>query len=334
MKKGVFFTICIILILSAMFGCSSAAKSDLPAADPAEKASSASAGYGRIESGSDWAAPTPDPAAADMAAQFFDDSLTGALVPDPSRKLIWYGDIQLETTDFDRSVKALYSLIEECGGFIQSSAVTGEGRGASGEAKLRNGRYTVRIPSENFNLFMMSSGNVATVLSSGTRSEDVTSQYFDTEARLKVLRIKEERLIEMLEQTEKVEYKDELQYILQLENELSNVRYEIESLTGTLRRYDDMITYSTVTVYLMEVREYTATPPEPEGIGERIARKFSASLQAVAETSGDIIVWIAGNSPILVILAVIAAAVYLVARNSVKRRKNRSRPPVPPQEKE
>ena len=30
-----------------------------------------------------------------------------------------------------------------------------------GEARLRNARYTIRIPTENFELFMKSSGNVA-----------------------------------------------------------------------------------------------------------------------------------------------------------------------------
>jgi hypothetical protein len=271
------------------------------------------------------------PAATPAPAK--DGGVSNTFVPDPSRKMIWNGEMELETTSFDTAVDALYDLIEECGGFIQSSAVTGEGRNASGEPRLRNGRYTVRIPSDNFQLFMQSSGNVATVIVSNTSAEDVTSYYFDIEARLKVLKIKEDRLIEMLKQTEKAEYKDELQYILQLENELSNVRYEIESLTGTLRKYDDLISYSTVTVYLREVREYTATPVEPESIGERIANRFASSVRGVAKAAGDFLVWFVGNSTILVILAVIAIGVYFILRAVRVRTKKKKLPSPPPDDK-
>ena len=155
-------------------------------------------------------------------------SFDSSIVADPARKMIWVGEITLESTDFAAAEEALHTLIGECGGFIQSSTVTGEGRTSRG-TRLRNARYTIRIPTENFQLFMKSSGDVATVVTSSTNSEDVTAMYFDTEARLRVLEIKEERLIEMLEQTNRANYTDELKYILQLENELGNVRYEIES---------------------------------------------------------------------------------------------------------
>jgi len=333
MRKISFLLLVSVLILAMVFGCSSSASYDSAAAapnsKPAEQNSSSWKGdaeYG-YDNGSapEMPAATPDPTK--------DSGASNTFVPDPSRKMIWNGEMELETTSFDTAVDALYDLIKECGGFIQSSAVTGEGRNASGEPRLRNGRYTVRIPSDNFQLFMQSSGNVATVIVSNTSADDITSYYFDIEARLKVLRIKEDRLIEMLKQTEKAEYKDELQYILQLENELSNVRYEIESLTGTLRKYDDLISYSTVTVYLREVREYTATPVEPETIGERISNRFASSVRGVTKAAGDFLVWFVGNSPVLVVLALIAIGVYFILRSVRARAKKKKLPSPPPDDK-
>ena len=217
--------------------------------------------------------------------------------------------------------------LKRCGGsFI--STITGEGRTSRGELRLRNARYTIRIPSENFQLFMQSSGNVATVVSSSTNAQDVTSEYIDIEARLRVLEIKEERLLEMLKQTDKAEYTDELQYILQLENELANVRYEIESLTGSLRRYDELIDYSTISIYLKEVFDYTATPAKPETVGERIATKFNTTLKRVITALQDFVVWLVGSSPVLIIIAIIAAVVIVIVR-LVTRRRRKSKAAAP-----
>jgi len=326
-KKISLALLAIVMIISVAFGCSSSSDKNTASPSSPQKNSYGEAGSGEWTADTsyyDKAAPTPMPAATVAPS---DGTHNSILVPDPSRKMIWNGDLELETTSFDAAVSALYSLIEECGGFIQSSSVTGEGRNVYGEPRLRNGRYTVRIPTENFQLFMKSSGNVATVIRSNTNAEDVSSQYFDTEARLKVLQLKEERLMEMLEQTGKADYEDELKYILQIESELSNVRYEIESLTGTLRKYDNLISYSTVTVYLNEVREYTATPAEPESFGKRIADKFTSGVRGAVKVAGDILILITGFLPYLAMLAVIAAAIYFPVRLLLNRAKNsRSKP--------
>jgi hypothetical protein len=334
MKKRFFLSIALLLALALLFGCSSASK-DMKASEA--QAPSATSSYGKGEdglSGSYEEAPSAYEYDSDDGGNASFDS---SIVADPARKMIWVGEITLESTDFTAAEEALHTLIGECGGFIQSSTVTGEGRTSRGEPRLRNARYTIRIPTENFQLFMKSSGDVATVVTSSTNSEDVTAMYFDTEARLRVLEIKEERLIEMLEQTNRANYTDELKYILQLENELGNVRYEIESLTGTLRRYDDLISYSTVTVYLQEVREYTATPAKPESLGERISITFSSTLRKVISFGEDFLVWLVGRSPLLIPLAAIVAFVIFVARGISRRRrkhnlsrKSNSLPTTPP----
>lgn len=324
MKKIIYLLITLLLALALLFGCSAASlhkASTTESQPPAATHTYDSAGSGYYEDKK--TDETYEPAPAAKGASDSDAGFASTIAADPSRKMIWIGEISLESTDFSAAEEALHDLISECGGFIQSSTVTGEGRTSRGEARLRNARYTIRIPTENFELFMKSSGNVATVITSSTNSDDVTANYFDTEARLRVLEIKEERLIEMLEQTEKADYTDELKYIIQLENELANVRYEIESLTGTLRRYDDLISYSTITVYLQEVREYTATPAEPESLGERISTTFNSSLKDVIEFGEDFIVWFIGRSPVLILLAVIVTLFVLIVRAISRRRKRR-----------
>lgn len=50
--------------------------------------------------------------------------------------------------------------------------------------------------------------------------------------------------------------------IIALESALSDVQYQIEGLSGTLRNYDRLITFSTIDVYLSEVRDLTIVQEE------------------------------------------------------------------------
>ena len=71
-------------------------------------------------------------------------------------KIIYSGDATIETTEFDGTLSALESLIESCGGWIESSSVNGSkyasiSRGTAGN---RSASYTVRVPNEKFSAVM------------------------------------------------------------------------------------------------------------------------------------------------------------------------------------
>ena len=68
-------------------------------------------------------------------------------------------------------------------------------------------------------------------MSSKTDTKDVTDSYFDIEARLASLEIQKERYLELLERAE------DMESIVVLTNALTDVLYQIESHTGTLKRY-------------------------------------------------------------------------------------------------
>ena len=66
-------------------------------------------------------------------------------------------------------------------------------------------------------------------------TQDVTSAYVDVEARLKSLKLQEERLYAMMEQA------GDLETLLAIQNQLTEVQYQIESYTAQQRTYDDLI---------------------------------------------------------------------------------------------
>ena len=144
-------------------------------------------------------------------------------------------------------------------------------------------------------------GNVTRMESWG---DDVSAQYFDTEARLKSLTIQEERLLTILSRAEV------LSDIIELERELSNIRYEIENLTGTLRKYDNLVAYSTLELEVQEVEEIRETEEKPVTLWDKIVRSFRNSIRRVTKIAEDLLILLVGVIPFLLLLAVILLVLF------------------------
>lgn len=72
---------------------------------------------------------------------------SGDINPD---KIIYSADATLETTDFDTAVEKLGALIEQYGGFIESSSVRGVNIYNRGSYGRRSADYTVQHPQQKF----------------------------------------------------------------------------------------------------------------------------------------------------------------------------------------
>ena len=116
-----------------------------------------------------------------------------------------------------------------------------------------------------------------------------------------------------------------LDAVVALEARLSEIRYELESYTSQLRLYDNQVHYSTVSIYMREVKDLT--PTAPDSIGTRIQKGFNRSLNNLGEAVTDLIVWLAVNSPILFVLAVIIGAVVLIVRRLSRKLRGGNRSP-------
>ena len=122
-----------------------------------------------------------------------------------------------------------------------------------------------------------------------------------------------------------LEKADSLDAVVALEARLSEIRYELESYTSQLRLYDNQVDYSTVSIYMREVKDLT--PTAPDSIGTRIQKGFNRSLNNLGEAVTDLIVWLAVNSPILFVLAVIIGAVVLIVRRLSRKLRGGNRSP-------
>lgn len=230
------------------------------------------------------------------------------------RKLIMDGEVSLETTYFDDSIAAMDQLINDFGGFAEVRNVVGKSQYSTNR---RRATYIIRVPAERYEQALKSMGNIGTVLESDSKGTDITDTYYDTEARIKALKIQEETLLDILAKSVN------LDDVITLESRISQVRYEIESLENTIRNYDRLVAFSRITVYIQEVTDRTETKPTPETLGERVSRSFNEALENFKIGCEDFIVWLAGAWIGLLIWIIIIVVILRIFKSIKRRKKNK-----------
>lgn len=214
------------------------------------------------------------------------------------RKIIRSAYLSMETTEFERTVDGIMGKVNVYLGYIESSEIQGNPIYLK-QASNRKAHFEIRVPSKSFDSFIGDMAELGNVTSREIRGEDITGQYLDVEARLKSLKLQEERLLTLLSKAEK------LQDIIELERELSSVRYEIENYTGTLKRWDNMVQYSRISLDVYEVRELTKEEPEPITWGDRIINGFIKSWESIGNLFADLVVFLVSIVPYLLVLGAI-----------------------------
>ena len=212
----------------------------------------------------------------------------------------------METLSFDETVQSILTKTNSIGAYIQSSNVSGRRIGANPNEERRSGQFILRIPKDKFDSFILDVGNLGSITNQQISSDDVTSDYFDTQAHLKSLSIQEERLLELLKKT------GELKDIIVLEKELTDVRYEIEGLTGNLKKWDNLIDFCTLS---LEISEVYKIKENPISFGAKIVNGFTDSMKSLIDFGKEFVVVISISIPYLVILCII----LLIARYVYKR---------------
>lgn len=230
----------------------------------------------------------------------------------PRAKLIRRAEISIQTEQFDQSKAALDQLVAECNGYFENSSEYGGSRRDVNAS--RRGEYTVRVPAEKYDQFLSQTGELGYVTSKNESSEDVGERYYDTEARLKTQRTKQERLLALLEKAETMED------IITLENALSDVEYQIEQYSSELNRYDALVGFSTFNIYLNEVGRVTQEVGETASLGQRMAAGFQASVRGLGEGFQNLLIWVSYNVFLVAVLAAVAVAGVFLGRRELKKR--------------
>ena len=155
------------------------------------------------------------------------------------RKIITTGSMELEVQDLDEALAALGQLVQRTGGFYAEKSV-------SRVASWRTASVTIRVPADRFSQLHDGAVALGEVKRDSQEGEDVTRQWQDLEARLRIRKTEEEGLLQLMKRQGK------LADLLEVEKRLWEVREQIEVSEGELRYLRDQVTLATLTVTLRE----------------------------------------------------------------------------------
>lgn len=253
--------------------------------------------YGGTDSGS--TTPTLDPSAQNT-----------------EQKIVYTADMRIEATDFAAARDAFLAAVEDTGGWLEHTYVSG-----SEEDHDRYASYTVRVPAENYRAFLEQAGKGGSVSSLSEDASNITENYIDVQARLAALEAQRDRLNALADKAETTAD------LLEIENQLTDVQYELESYTRKLRAMDSQVMYSTVEATLNEVAVYS--PTASTSFGQRIADAFSEGGAGFVSFVQGLAVAVVYLWPLLLIVAVVVAAGILWRRKHPKKPKQKPAAPTP-----
>jgi hypothetical protein len=218
------------------------------------------------------------------------------------RMVVQNGDIQIAVRDVSKAQSDAMAYARSIGGFATSSSLE-----ADADGELPHAGVTLRVPVAQFSAAMDYLKHMAAspsdLISLQVGGEDVTGQFADTSARLRVLRAEEESYVGMLRGLRHVED------ILAVKDRLSDVRQQIESLESQAAALRDTSALSTINAsFTSKVDRPKARPaavPQPPNWSSQTWADASGGMQGLTRMLATISIYLFVYSPFWVPLGLI-----------------------------
>jgi hypothetical protein len=262
-------------------------------------------------------APVAPGAPAAPAAQLELPAVSGAPVADSfasgsggaagaavDRLVIKTGNLSIIVVDPAKSMDAIAKMADEMGGWVVSSNLfktqTQDG------VEIPQANITIRVPVDKLNEALTrikaEVENVETdVRSENVSGQDVTSEYTDLTSRKNNLERAEAQLQEILASATKTED------VLNVFNQLTQIRGEIEVLKGQIKYYEESSSFSAINVEIISqksIKPLTVAGWQPQGV----VRDAVQALINTFKTLVNILIWV------VILVIPILAVLYGVVR--------------------
>jgi len=197
--------------------------------------------------------------------------------------------LSLVVKDFSAIQAAVKAVVSRHSGYV------GELNTSTPSDAAKTLSATLRVPSAQLEPALAELKQLGRADQESQSGEEVTKQYVDLAARLKNSRATEERLLGVLRNnTGKV--KD----VLEVENEISRVRGEIEGMEADQRALQGRIDFATITLSVTE--EYKASlNGAPSSTGTRLHNAFVTGYHSVVENMVGLTAWLLESGPTLLL---------------------------------
>lgn len=228
------------------------------------------------------------------------------------QKLVTTVSLDMETRDLDAFLKELNTATTGAEGYFESSSMSGSSYDAID--KSRSASFTARIPEDKLAAYLQQLKGSGNVLSENSYVQDVTLEYTDVESRKHALTAERDRLYELLSQAASTEA------ILSIQQRIGEIDSQLESYESQLRHFDNSVSYSTVNLYVMEVREFRAA--QSDSFLQRVKTGFKNSAYFGIELCTTVLVLLLGLSPIWIPVLIL---VLLLIHFGKKRREKEAK---------
>lgn len=234
-------------------------------------------------------------------------------------KLVYTCSLSIETTDYDTTMDALSEQIKKYKGIIESeterdSDDTWYYKNHTKSSSLTC-NITVRIPSADFNNFLDSIEGAGKITDKTMNVENITSSYNDTEATISALEIQQTRLLQMLKEA------DNVNDMMAIEQRLTEVEGQLNRYKTELGTMDTKVAYSTISINVKEVGEYSKDAPSEKTFGDRLSNTLHETWEFFLNLLEWLLFFLIRILPLAVIFGLIAIIIVIIVKKNIKKNK-------------
>lgn len=113
---------------------------------------------------------------------------------------------------------------------------------------------TVKVPSDKFEgllNYIIDNANIRSFENKSVQIKDVTEEFIDIQARLKIKKEAQQKISELLKQAKN------LTETLEIQKQLTDLQADIESIEGRLKYLSDQVDYCIIELFFYETPRYT-----------------------------------------------------------------------------
>lgn len=225
---------------------------------------------------------------------------------------------RVQSLNYDESYNKLKEKIKSYGGILQSEtssdSQTNWYRSEAVKTGTRKTKITLKVPSDKYEDFINSLGDIGRVLSKTTSVDNVTVSYDDAKSRIESLTAEKERLNKLMNSTNSVND------MIVIEDRLEKINYQLAKATTVKDKIDGNVKYSTVNLTLEEVKDYTEERDDELPFISLVKKTFVNSWRVFYRFIKGLIIVIISVFPFALFGGAIVLIGLLIAKSTKKKK--------------
>jgi hypothetical protein len=202
-------------------------------------------------------------------------------------------EIVIPRDSFDDRFAEAADVAGDHGGFVQDSTT-----------RQRSGEITMRIPAAGFDAALADLRELGEVGVQRIEGQDVTGEYLDLQARLRIAQARREVLLRLMEEA------GGISQTIRVQNALDETQLRIEELQGQISVLDDRTTFATIRLSLREQGVEPEAEVEQASLPNAVERAAAGFVGVIAA----IVIGLGYLLPLALLGGIIWGIVVLIRR--------------------